>query len=37
MSSKVAKYALIPAAGHLGALLCICCASSRLPWAAYGW
>ena len=37
MSSKVAKYAIPPIAGLPGAMLCVCCASSRLPWAAYGW
>ena len=37
MSSKLAKYAILLVAGLIGALLCVCLACPRLPWAAYGW
>jgi len=37
MSSKPAKYGSILVAGLFGALLCVCLACPRLPWAAYGW
>ena len=36
MSSKLVKYASIIVAGLLAALLCVCLACPRLPWAAYG-